>query len=96
MTYINSNVTAEDFFRYHCTDENAKRFWEKREDKEETAIKELEATEKRLELIEEQNEHAESTLEKIEELIEHFPNTGGAKELKKNITRILQDSMFER
>ena len=26
--YINSNVTAEEFFRDFCTDENAVRFWQ--------------------------------------------------------------------
>ena len=49
-----------------------------------------------VELAEEQVFFAQSLLEVILKKIERYPNTGGAKDLKAEIVRTIEDSMFER
>ena len=49
-----------------------------------------------VELAEEQVFFAQSLLEIILKKIECYPNTGGAKNLKADIVRTIEDSMFER
>ena len=48
------------------------------------------------ELAEEQVSFAQDLLDKIMDIINHYPNTGGAKNLKKDIIAAIEDSMFER
>ena len=52
--------------------------------------------ERQLEIVDEQRGFAADLIEKITRIIEHYPNTGGAKNLKADITRAIEDSMFER
>lgn len=52
--------------------------------------------ERQLEIVGEQRSFAADLIEKITRIIEHYPNTGGAKNLKTDIIRAIEDSMFER
>ena len=52
--------------------------------------------ERQLEIVDEQRSFAADLIEKIDWIIEHYPNTGGAKNLKTDIIRAIEDSMFER
>lgn len=52
--------------------------------------------ERQLEIVDEQRNFAADLIEKIKGIIEHYPNTGGAKNLKADIIRAIEDSMFER
>ena len=52
--------------------------------------------EKQLEIVDEQVCFAQDLLDKIMDIIKHYPNTGGAKNLKKDIITAIEDSMFER
>jgi stringent starvation protein B len=52
--------------------------------------------ERQLEVADEQNNFAADLIRKINWIIEHYPNTGGAKNLKIDIIRAIEDSMFER
>ena len=52
--------------------------------------------ERQLEIVNEQKGFAADLIKKITWIIEHHPNTGGAKNLKTDILRAIEDSMFER
>lgn len=52
--------------------------------------------ERQLEIVDEQRGFAADLIEKISWIIEHYPNTGGAKNLKVDIIRTIEDSLFER
>lgn len=52
--------------------------------------------ERQLEIVDEQRSFAADLIKKIIWIIEHYPNTGGAKNLKTDIIRAIDDSMFER
>ena len=52
--------------------------------------------ERQLEIVDEQRGFAADLIGKISWIIEHYPNTGGAKNLKADIIRAIEDSMFER
>lgn len=103
IKYINSNVSAEEFFKYHCTDENATRFYNRIvEDELDTArvIANLERVvanlERRLELAEEQVYFAQNLLNGIVLKVQGYSNTAGAKRLRKLILDEISESMFER
>jgi hypothetical protein len=52
--------------------------------------------EKQLELVDEQRSFAADLINKVSWIVDHYPNTGGAKNLKADIVRAIEDSMFER
>ena len=52
--------------------------------------------ERQLEIVGEQRNFAADLIGKIARIIEHYPNNGGAKNLKKDILVVIEDSMFER
>lgn len=52
--------------------------------------------ERRLEIVDEQRGFAADLIKKITWIIDHHPNTGGAKKLKADILRAIDDSLFER
>lgn len=52
--------------------------------------------ERQLEIVDEQRSFAADLIKKIGRIIEHYPNTGGVKNLKADIIRAIEDSMFER
>lgn len=51
--------------------------------------------ERQLEIVDEQRGFAADLIKKITWIINHHPNTGGAKNLKADILRAIEDSMFE-
>jgi hypothetical protein len=57
---------------------------------------EIDRLSRAVELAEEQVSFAQDLLDKIMDIINHYPNTGGAKNLKKDIIAAIEDSMFER
>jgi hypothetical protein len=94
--YINSNVSAEEFFRDHCTDENAVRFYNEIV-KEESDYEQIIADrERRLELAEEQIYFAQNLLNRIVLKVQGYSNAAGATKLRKLILDEISESMFER
>lgn len=94
--YINSNVTAEEFFRDHCTDENATRFYNELVEEELNAGRVIADLERRLELAEEQIYFAQNLLNGIVLKVQGYSNTAGATRLRKLILDEISESMFER
>jgi hypothetical protein len=96
VKHINSNVSVEEFFKYHCTDENAVRFYDEIV-KEESDLKRVIADlERRLELAEEQIYFAQNLLNGIVFKVQGYSNTAGATKLRKLILDEISESMFER
>jgi len=100
--YIQSNVTPEVFFKYHCTDSNAVEFYESgleyltsedEENKEEIARLEnrRDKLQEMLEDAQSQVEHAQELIEKIAEALELTT----AKEIKADIKRAIKLSLFK-
>jgi hypothetical protein len=52
--------------------------------------------ERQLEIVSEQRSFAADLINKVSWIVDHYPNTGGAKNLKIDIIRAIEDSMFER
>lgn len=94
--YINSNVTAEEFFKYHCTDDNAVRFYNEIVAKESDTERVIADLERRLELAEEQVYFAQNLLNGIVFKVQGYSNTAGATKLRKLILDEISESMFER
>lgn len=93
--YINSNVTPEQFFRDHCTDDNAKRFYEDLIEDNESFDAERKEEQRQLELAEEQVYFARNLIEKINYILKTYDNKAGAVKLKQSISDAISDSMFE-
>lgn len=94
--YINSNVSAEEFFKYHCTDENAVRFYNKIVEEDSNYERVIEDLEHRLELAEEQVYFAQNLLNGLVFKVQGYSNTAGATKLRKLILDAISDSKFER
>jgi hypothetical protein len=94
--YINSNVSAEEFFRYHCEDENAVRFYNKIVEAESDTAYIVADLERRLELAEEQVCFAQNLLNGIVFKVQSYSNTAGATKLRKLILDEISESMFDR
>jgi hypothetical protein len=94
--YINSNVSVEEFFRDHCTDENAVRFYNKIVENEANTGRVIADLERRLELAEEQIYFAQDLLNGIVCKVQGYSNTAGATRLRKLILDEISKSMFER
>lgn len=98
--YINSNVKAGEFFKYHCTDENAVRFYNKFAEDESNTRQAIERVladlERRLELAEEQVYFAQKLINEIAFEVLRYSNTAGATKLRKLILDAIAESMFER
>lgn len=94
--YINSNVSIDDFFRYHCEDENAVRFYNELAAEESDTERVIADLERRLELAEEQIYFAQNLLNGIVFKVQGYSNTAGAAKLRKLILDEISDSMFER
>lgn len=94
--YINSNVTVEEFFKYHCTDENAVRFYEELVEEESDYEQVIADLERRLELAEEQVYFARNLLNGLVFKVQGYSNTAGATRLRKLILDEISESMFER
>lgn len=94
--YINSNVSAEEFFRDHCTDENAVRFYNKIVEEDSNYERVIEDLERRLELAEEQIYFAQNLLNSLVFKVQGYSNTAGATKLRKLILDAISDSKFER
>lgn len=94
--YINSNVSIEEFFKYHCEDENAVRFYNEIVAEESDTCRVIADLERRLELAEEQIYFAQNLLNSIVFKVQGYSNTAGATKLRKLILKDISDSMFER
>jgi hypothetical protein len=94
--YIKSNVSADEFFKYHCTDENATRFYSELVEEASNTGRLLADLERRLELAEEQIYFAQNLLNGIVFKVQGYSNTAGATRLRKLILDAISDSMFER
>jgi hypothetical protein len=94
--YINSNVSIEEFFRDHCTDENATQFYNKIVAEELNTGRVIADLERRLELAEEQIYFAQNLLNGIVFKVQGYSNTAGATRLRKLILDEISESMFER
>jgi hypothetical protein len=94
--YINSNVSVEEFFRDHCTDENATQFYNKIVAEELNTGRVIADLERRLELAEEQIYFAQNLLNGIVLKVQGYSNTAGATRLRKLILDEISESMFER
>jgi hypothetical protein len=94
--YINSNVSVEEFFRDHCTDENATQFYNKIVAEELNTGRVIADLERRLELAEEQIYFAQNLLNGIVLKVQGYSNTAGATRLRKLILAEISESMFER
>ncbi|MFA7473931.1 MAG: hypothetical protein WCY86_13570 [Spirosomataceae bacterium] len=94
--YINSNVTPDEFFKYHCEDENAIRFYSKIVAGESDTSRVIADLERRLELAEEQVYLAQNLLNGIVFKVQGYSNTAGATKLRKLILSEISKSMFER
>jgi hypothetical protein len=94
--YINSNVSIEEFFRDHCTDENATQFYNKIVAEELNTGRVIADLERRLELAEEQIYFAQNLLNGIVLKVQGYSNTAGATRLRKLILDEISESMFER
>jgi hypothetical protein len=94
--YINSNVSIEEFFRDHCTDENATQFYNKLVEEELNTGRVIADLERRLELAEEQVYFAQNLLNGIVFKVQGYSNTAGATRLRKLILDEISESMFER
>ena len=91
--YIPSNVSANDFFKYHCTDENAVEYYD-------TAVKSHEATESDNIQLRNENESVREQLyfatELITQLETMLEKAKTLKEFKKDFLRAIEDSYLER
>jgi hypothetical protein len=96
IKYINSNVSADEFFRDHCTDENAVRFYNKIVEEELDYEQVIADLERRLELAGEQIYFAQDLLNGIVCKVQGYSNTAGATRLRKLILDEISKSMFER
>lgn len=94
--YINSNVSADEFFKYHCTDENATRFYNELVEEESDTERVIAGLERRLELAEEQVYFAQNLVDGIVFKVEGYSNTAGATKLRKLILDAISGSLFER
>lgn len=94
--YINSNVSIDEFFRDHCTDDNATRFYNGLVEEESDTEQILADLERRLELAEAQVYFAQNLLNGIILKVQGYSNTAGATKLRKLILGEISDSKFER
>ena len=94
--YINSNVSIEEFFRDHCEDANAIRFYNELVEEDSDTARVIADLERRLELAEEQIYLAQNLLNGIVFKVQGYSNTAGATKLRKLILSEISESMFER
>lgn len=94
--YINSNVSIDEFFKYHCEDDNAIRFYNEICSEGGNYKQENERLERRIEGLLEQNFNAVETIDAIENIVKHYSAKDGAVTLKKWIIDAIQESSFER
>lgn len=94
--HINSNVSIKDFFNYHCTDENAVRFYEQlaADISHGDSREYLQA--RNIEVLEEQINYAQRLLDKLVFIIGSYDNKAGAVKLKASLNDAISESMFER
>lgn len=90
---IPGNTSPEEFFKYHCTDENAKAFYEKAAMESEKALADIRYANSRIEALEEQLYFARELLDNLETAIDQ---TTRMSEFKRCFFIALEDSCFER
>lgn len=91
--YINSNISADEFFQNHCTDDNAKQFYDAVRDKFHSNEKENNSLERQNEMLREQLSFARDLISNIEDSLKENTRLN---EFKKDFIRLTEDSFFER
>jgi 5-bromo-4-chloroindolyl phosphate hydrolysis protein len=91
-TYIPSTVSAEEFFKHYCTDENAVAFYEQAVAGQAKMAKELASADRAVEILEEQASFARALIEELEAKLERAKSL---KDFRKEWKMSLDNSYFE-
>lgn len=90
--HIPTNTTPDEFFAYHCTDDNAREFYEKNEGEMASLLLKIEQLEKRLELVDEQRGFA---LELIDNIQAELHDQTRLTDVRKGVKTLIANSYLE-